>query len=98
MCSIGIIDALTTELSRRRNDFERRSNMATTKEKAKSRAAEAVGLNDLLAVLYELKNLKEYEENYYREQMEEESRWITISREMALDAGDPSMEGQQWYW
>ena len=55
-------------------------------------------LNELLAILYEVKYLKEYEENCYEDQMEEENRWVTITREMALDAGDPSMEGQQWRW
>ena len=55
-------------------------------------------LSELLAVLYALQEKKEYEENYYREQMENEHRLVTITREMALDAGDPSMEGQQWYW
>jgi len=29
---------------------------------------------------------------------EEEKSYVIITREMALDAGDPSLEGQRWPW
>lgn len=29
---------------------------------------------------------------------EEDEVWIEVTREMAMDAGDPSMEGALWRW
>jgi hypothetical protein len=29
---------------------------------------------------------------------EEQEKYIIVTREMALDAGDPSLEGQVWRW
>lgn len=32
------------------------------------------------------------------EELQEEEEYITVTHEMAIDAGDPSLEGQKWKW
>jgi hypothetical protein len=29
---------------------------------------------------------------------QEEEKYVIITRDMAIDAGDPSLEGQRWKW
>lgn len=42
-----------------------------------------------------LEEMDEFWEDYAKANQRQE---VTITREMALDAGDPSLEGQTWQW
>lgn len=54
----------------------------------------------LLPIIEEVIHYKQWEEEqiYKQMQFEEENRYITVTREMALDAQDLSLEGQIWVW